>query len=261
MSASARSACRAVVWRSCSWILCTRPVEGQSAATSTAAVPSEKGGQDVFGAYDVAQWPKPLTVDARGTRTGRGAPDSTSSPRARTASSSCSAASCPSSSGRSRPIRLPQIGPSIEFPMFRLPLRDATTREPSGSALRTRRQDAGRRSRCRHARRRLSLGAHRHRLRRAGQPDRGLDAVGQDVPAAARGLHQPVRSGEERLDRRRLPARDLQVLATTGRSCCRRSASRTCPAPTTSTSTGRRSWPGCPTARSSLPTATRTRAS
>ena len=51
---------------------------------------------------------------------------------------------------------------------------------------------------------------------------------------------------EERLDRRRLPPRDLQVLATTGRSCCRRSASRTCRAPTTSTSIGRRSWPGCP---------------
>ncbi|MET0166305.1 MAG: hypothetical protein ABW318_15035, partial [Vicinamibacterales bacterium] len=38
------------------------PVEGQSAVTSTAAVPSEKGGQDVFGAYDVAQWPKPLST-------------------------------------------------------------------------------------------------------------------------------------------------------------------------------------------------------
>src|SRR6188768_3612557 len=38
------------------------PVEGQSGTVSTAAVPTEKGGQDVFGAYDVAQWPKPLST-------------------------------------------------------------------------------------------------------------------------------------------------------------------------------------------------------
>ena len=30
-------------------------------------------------------------------------------------------------------IKLPQIGPSIEFPMFRLPLRDATTASPPGA--------------------------------------------------------------------------------------------------------------------------------
>jgi hypothetical protein len=30
-------------------------------------------------------------------------------------------------------IRLPQIGPSIEFPMFRLPMRDATTASPPGA--------------------------------------------------------------------------------------------------------------------------------
>ena len=38
------------------------PVEGQSGTTPTAAVPNDKGGPDVFGAYDVAQWPKPLTT-------------------------------------------------------------------------------------------------------------------------------------------------------------------------------------------------------
>ncbi len=42
--------------------LVQHPVEGQSGATSTAAVSTERGGQDVFGAYDVAQWPKPLTT-------------------------------------------------------------------------------------------------------------------------------------------------------------------------------------------------------
>ena len=32
-----------------------------------------------------------------------------------------------------QPVRLPQIGPSIEFPMFRLPLRDATSASPPGA--------------------------------------------------------------------------------------------------------------------------------
>ena len=36
-------------------------VEGQAQPTSIAAIPSEKGGQDVFGGYDAAAWPKPLT--------------------------------------------------------------------------------------------------------------------------------------------------------------------------------------------------------
>ena len=37
-------------------------VEGQGSVTSIAAVPSEKGGQDIFGAYEpVPSWPKPLT--------------------------------------------------------------------------------------------------------------------------------------------------------------------------------------------------------
>ena len=71
--------------------LVNAPVEGQSGAT-TAAVPNDKGGQDVFGAYDAAQWPKPLSTLPGQTR-GRGARDSTSSPRVRTASSSSSAAS------------------------------------------------------------------------------------------------------------------------------------------------------------------------
>src|SRR4029079_8759353 len=42
--------------------LVQHPVEGQSGAASTAAVSTERGGQDVFGAYDVAQWPKPLST-------------------------------------------------------------------------------------------------------------------------------------------------------------------------------------------------------
>ena len=36
-------------------------VQGQGQVQSVAAVPGEKGGQNIFGGYDVADWPKPLT--------------------------------------------------------------------------------------------------------------------------------------------------------------------------------------------------------
>ena len=40
----------------------TIPAQSQGQPLSTAAVPGEKGGQDIFGAYNVAAWPKPLTA-------------------------------------------------------------------------------------------------------------------------------------------------------------------------------------------------------
>ena len=241
--------------------LVNAPVEGQSGADERRRPCRARRAARTSSAPTTSRTGRSRCRRCPATKRGRGARGSTSSPRARTASSSCSAASC-------RSIKRPQAADSApaDRAEHRVPdVPPAAARcddgQPSGSAVRTRRQDAWRRSRCRQAGRRLSLGAHRHRVGRAGQPDRGLDAVGQDVPAAARGLHQPVRCREERLDRGRLPPRDLQVLATTARSCCRRSASRTCLAPTTSTSIVRRSWRGCPTAPSSSLTATRTRAS
>ena len=163
------------------------------AATSIAAVPSEKGGQDVFGAYDVAAWPKPLIVAARPRDVDVGRRAVACSPRARTASSSCSAASCRSSKRPQAADQAPANRAEHRVPDVPPAAARRDDGEPSGSAVRPGRQDTGRRSGCRQARRRLPLGAHRHRLRCAGQPDRGLDAVGQDVPPAARRLHQPVR--------------------------------------------------------------------
>ena len=96
-------------------------------------MPSEKGGQDIFGAYDVAQWPKPLTTHAGPRERGRGAPVSTSSPRVPNRVFVLQRGELPVLKRPQQPIRLPQIGPSVEFPMFRLPLRDATTASPPGS--------------------------------------------------------------------------------------------------------------------------------
>ena len=66
------------------------------------------------------------------TRSGRGAPGRACSPRARTACSSSSAASCRTCT-RPMTIKLPQLGPNIEFPNFRLPWRDATVASPPGA--------------------------------------------------------------------------------------------------------------------------------
>ncbi len=77
------------------------PMTAQSAPTRVAAVPSEKGGQDVFGAYEVvAGWPKKLThhPGTRGLDVRRG-PERVRRKR-RSRSTSCSAASCRRSRGR-----------------------------------------------------------------------------------------------------------------------------------------------------------------
>ena len=108
------------------------PVEGQSPPTSTAAIPSEKGGQDVFGAYNAAQWPKPLTsIKGHENWTwGAGQYVFAESPNRVFV---LQRGELPVIKRPQQAIKLPQIGPSIEFPMFRLPIRDATTASPPGA--------------------------------------------------------------------------------------------------------------------------------
>ena len=108
------------------------PVEGQAPPTSLAAIPSEKGGQDVFGAYNVAQWPKPLTsiTGHENWTWGAGQYVFAESPNRVFV---LQRGELPVIKRPQQAIRLPQIGPSIEFPMFRLPIRDATTASPPGA--------------------------------------------------------------------------------------------------------------------------------
>jgi sugar lactone lactonase YvrE len=107
------------------------PLQGQARSTF-AAVPGEKGGQDPFGAYDiVSDWPKPISslpgLDKWTWGAGefvfaetpnrvlilqRGLLPNTQRPKA---------------------IKLPQLGPNIEFPIGRLPWRDATSASPPGA--------------------------------------------------------------------------------------------------------------------------------
>lgn len=108
------------------------PVAGQAGVTSVAAIPSEKGGQDVFGAYNVAQWPKPLTsIKGHENWTwGAGQYVFAESPNRVFV---LQRGELPVIKRPQQAIKLPQIGPSIEFPMFRLPMRDATTASPPGA--------------------------------------------------------------------------------------------------------------------------------
>jgi sugar lactone lactonase YvrE len=109
------------------------PVGGQQAqVTSVAAVPSEKGGQDIFGGYNVASWPKPLTsIKGHENWTwGAGQYVFAESPNRVFV---LQRGELPVIKRPQQPIQLPQIGPSVEFPMFRLPLRDATSASPPGA--------------------------------------------------------------------------------------------------------------------------------
>jgi peptidylamidoglycolate lyase len=107
-------------------------VEGQGQVASTAAVPNEKGGQDIFGGYDVATWPKPLTSLPNHAEWTWGAGQYVFAESANRVFV-LQRGELPVLKRPQQAIRLPQIGPSIEFPMFRLPLRDATTASPPGA--------------------------------------------------------------------------------------------------------------------------------
>jgi DNA-binding beta-propeller fold protein YncE len=97
-----------------------------------AAVPSEKGGQDIFGAYDIVpNWPKPLSTLPGHEKWTYGAGQSVfaESPNRVFV---LQRGELPSMQ-RPATIKLPQLGPNIEFPNFRLPFRDATVASPPGA--------------------------------------------------------------------------------------------------------------------------------
>ena len=129
-----------------------------------AAVPTEKGGQDIFGAYDVVpNWPKPLT-SCRATRSGPGAPARACSPRARIASSCCSAASCRTCRGRRRQAAAARA----EYRVPRCSVCPCATRPSPARRRRASRPADGEgvaTTPMRQARRRLPLGALHPRLR------------------------------------------------------------------------------------------------
>jgi len=114
-------------------------VQGQGAPTRVAAVPGEKGGQDMFGAYNVqVGWPKPLSgVPGVGKWTwGAGQGVFAESPNRVFVLER----------GMLPEIERPktvQIAPSVEFPIGRLPWRDATSASPPGALFKQGTQEPG----------------------------------------------------------------------------------------------------------------------
>jgi hypothetical protein len=148
--------------------------------TRVAAVPNEKGGQDMFGAYEpVVGWPKNLTTLPGHEKWTWGAGQGVF-------------AETPNRVFILERGELPQIerpkttkiAPSVEFPIGRLPWRDATSASPPGALFAKDGKSPGDD---------LDAGEPGVDYRwehiinvvdAQGQPDRGLDALGQDVPSA-----------------------------------------------------------------------------
>ena len=108
----------------------------QGAITSIAAIPNQKGGQDVFGGYDVvAGWPKDLaTIPGNEAWTfGAGSSVFAESP------DRVYAVEHGELPNIKRPMtkKLSDMGPSIFFPIGRLPWRDTTSSSPPPSCCST----------------------------------------------------------------------------------------------------------------------------
>ena len=114
-------------------------VEGQGQVNDTAAVPGGKGGQDVFGAYTVANWPKPLTaLPGHGDWTwGAGQGVFAESPNRVFV---LQRGELPTIHKRPATVK---VAPSIEFPIGRLPVRDATSASPPGALFKPGTQEPG----------------------------------------------------------------------------------------------------------------------
>ena len=113
------------------------PIHGQSRQeVRFAAVPGEKGGQDIFGAYEiVANWPKPISSLPGHEKWTWGAGQSVFAESPNRVFI-LQRGELPNLL-RPKTIQLPQLGSNIEFPIGRLPWRDATSTSPPG-ALETR---------------------------------------------------------------------------------------------------------------------------
>src|ERR1043166_9629366 len=96
-----------------------------------AAVPGENGGQDIFGAYEIVpNWPKPISSLPGHEKWTWGAGQSVFAESPNRVFI-LQRGELPNIQ-RPQTIKLPQLGPNIEFPNFRLPWRDATVASPPG---------------------------------------------------------------------------------------------------------------------------------
>ncbi len=106
--------------------------QGSAAPASIAAIANQKGGQDIFGPYDAAVgWPKKLSsIPGHGPWTfGAGQSVFAESANHVFVLERGELPDMPTP----RTQKLPQFGPSVAFPIGRLPWRDATSASPPGN--------------------------------------------------------------------------------------------------------------------------------
>ena len=161
---------------------------------------------------------------------------------------------------------LPEIGPNVQFPLAGLPWRNANAAVAAGGRRvgpGSREGDGALRGRPAVSRTRpgLPLGAlHSSSWTRRATSSRsgrsGTRCSSARTPSTSAPTMRRSTCGWSTITRTRSTSS-----RTTASSWCRRSARRTFQAPMRPTSTGRRSWRGCPTGASTSPTAITARAS
>ncbi|HWF39294.1 MAG TPA: hypothetical protein VG322_12280 [Candidatus Acidoferrales bacterium] len=105
--------------------------KSKTAETALAAIPGQKGGQDIFGAYDVdSNWPQPLSALPGNEEWTWGSGEAVFAENPDRVFI-LQRGQLPNIK-RPKEIDLTQLGPSITFPIGRLPWRDATAASPPG---------------------------------------------------------------------------------------------------------------------------------
>ena len=117
-------------------------VEGQEgpeeavAGAGFAAIPGLKGGQDIFGPYEaVADWPRPMGESLPGHENWTYSVSMDVFAESPDRVLIASKGELPLIAKRPESIWLPQLGPGLQFPVFRLPLRQAGGVIPNGDQL------------------------------------------------------------------------------------------------------------------------------
>ena len=112
-------------------------VQGQAKpGDGFAAIPGLKGGQDMFGPYDVARnWPKPMSASLPDHEKWTWSVTMDVYAESPDRVFLAQKGELPLFTQRPATIKLPQVGPGLEFPVFRLPLRQAGGAIPNGDEL------------------------------------------------------------------------------------------------------------------------------
>ena len=112
------------------------PQGQQRPGAGFAAVPGLKGGQDIFGPYEVVEnWPKPMSESLPGHEGWTYSVTMDVFAESPDRVFLVQKGELPLIEQRPRSVWLPELGPGLQFPNFRLPLRQAGASIPNGDQL------------------------------------------------------------------------------------------------------------------------------